>query len=76
MPKYRDRPVVSVTLTPESIAILDELALVRGLTRSTMMDFILREEALRMRLDPFALGRRERKKRGMKKVDHEPGPRR
>jgi hypothetical protein len=55
MPKYRDRPVVSVTLTPESIAILDELALVRGLTRSTM---------------------RERKKRGMKKVDHEPGPRR
>jgi hypothetical protein len=60
---------VSVTLSPESVAVLDELALIRGLTRSSLLDFVLREEALRMRLDPFALGSRERKKRGIPKID-------
>jgi hypothetical protein len=74
--KRRDRPVVSITLSPEGIAVLDELVLVRGSpSRSALLEFIIREEALRMRLDPFALGARERKKRGMPKIDRPSGSR-
>jgi hypothetical protein len=73
MPKvYRDRPVVSTTLSPEAVAVFDELALRRGLTRSTFLELLLREEAIRSRLDIYKLGSRERKKRGITKTARRP----
>jgi hypothetical protein len=68
MPVYRDRPAIAVTLTPEAIGALDELAAQRGVTRSTMVELMVRDESLRSRLDLKQLGTRERKKRGMTKA--------
>jgi hypothetical protein len=67
MTKHRDRPVVGITLSPEAIATSEELALARGWSRSQLIEFLIREEALRQRLDVNVLGAFERKKRGLAK---------
>jgi hypothetical protein len=54
--KGRLRPMVQITLTPEAIEMADELALRRGLHRSTLIDQLLREEARRERVGIFATG--------------------
>jgi predicted transcriptional regulator len=66
--KHRDRPVIHVTLSPESIAVLDELAKRWGLTRSAQLERMIREYALHEKLDMAELGRRERKARGLPKA--------
>jgi hypothetical protein len=61
----RDRPVIHCTLSPEAIAVIDELAKRWGLTRSAQLERIIREYALHEKLDMNELGRRERKSRAM-----------
>lgn len=48
----RERPMVSITLSPEAIEMLNQLADFRGMSRSATVEFLVREEGLRMRLDP------------------------
>ncbi len=58
--KDRDRPMVTVTLSPEAIRAGDTIADMRGMTRSALYEFLIREESLRMRVkvDPVAVSRR------------------
>jgi hypothetical protein len=51
--KGRLRPIVTITMTPEGIEMADELAMRRGLTRSSLLDQLVREEARRERVGLF-----------------------
>jgi hypothetical protein len=66
--KNRERPIITMTLSPEAIGLADELALRRGMSRSQLVEFLVREEALRFQLSAPEAGRRERKKRGLPKL--------
>jgi hypothetical protein len=68
MASRRDRPLTGFTLSPECIAAIEELSLGRGMTKSALIEFLVREESMRMRLDLRSLGARERKKREMPKL--------
>ena len=39
----RTRPMVTITLSPEALARLDRLAERRGMTRSAMVEYLVRE---------------------------------
>ncbi len=51
----RKRPLWSLSMTPEAVAMADLLADARGLTRSTLIETLIRDEARRERLDPSAV---------------------
>ena len=51
----RERPMVTITLTPEGIEMVDELAQRRGLSRSATIDQLIREEARRERVGLYAV---------------------
>jgi hypothetical protein len=67
MPKHRDRPNWGLTLSPEAVAAADEMADMRGWTRSRLVEHLITEEAFRLRLNPDELGRKLRKSRGLGK---------
>ena len=47
----RERPMISITLSPEAIGAGSELSKMRGMTRSSLIEYLIREESLRMRID-------------------------
>jgi len=46
----RNKPMVNITLTPEAIEAADKLAKMKGLTRSTVIEELIRDEARRERI--------------------------
>jgi hypothetical protein len=50
--------MISITLSYEAITGCDELADMRGMTRSAFIEWLIREESLRMRLDLHRYKRR------------------
>ena len=65
--KSRNRPVITMTLSPEAVGAADEIAEARGWNRSQLVEHLIREEALRFRLDVRKLGDAERRKRRLPK---------
>ena len=59
----RKRPVASFTLSPEAIAAVAELAETWGVSRSAVVEQLIRRAARREGIDLKALGRRERRRR-------------
>jgi hypothetical protein len=59
----RDRPQVHLTLSPEAIAAIDEVALRWGRTRSQQVEEMARTAAFADGLDIKELGAREAKRR-------------
>jgi predicted transcriptional regulator len=52
--------MISITLSHEAIRGVDELADLRGMTRSAFIEWMIREESLRMRIDLSRYRRRGR----------------
>ena len=59
----RIKESVSITLNTEAIDLADELAGMRGMNRSTIIEHLVREEARRERIGPYNPNAPGRKKR-------------
>ena len=63
----RDRPLFTTTLSKTAIAAVTELARQQGLTRSAVVEVLIRREASHMGMDLEELGRAVKKKRKARK---------
>jgi hypothetical protein len=62
-PAQRKRPYATFTISPEAIAAVGELARFEGLSKSAVVERLIRREARAQGLDLEELGKKERKAR-------------
>ena len=62
-PAQRKRPYLTVTVSPEAIGAVAALAELSGISKSAVVEQLIRKEARREKLDLDELGRQETRRR-------------